>query len=235
MFITALSSSPIKIYSVSFCNWGDYNFSDSLIVNEPIISDYDMEVVEEENKRINTSLQERKLDYYNSRKWGWPDTVRIFYDQDIDEISDTLFVLYTTKKELKSDSYPFKKTGSNSMLILIDLDQIISINQEYRNLEIELFNDSLYLELDNSNRSLLYKNDYNDNGFPNYYGKAFYTNKYNKIDFFGKSFYNIFEYYQISMISGDYHEFLIWFDTNYNIRRFEILSENNGVGIIIFE
>ncbi len=169
-------------------------------------------------------LESRKLSDYRNKKWGYPKNSLFLYETD-DTTKAIEQIVYVIKRIKNVRDFFFMKSSYNTMLIYEDYEKEFSLFQSSKKYVLYKIQDKcLWLNF-NGEFEKVFERKKISQGLPNFYGKSFFNQHYKKIEFMNYTFKDIYEFYLIDLRSSYPREFLIWFDKNFNLVRFEKISE----------
>lgn len=161
-------------------------------------------------------------DFIN-RKWGYPDSLLFLENYPDTSLSQTQ-IIYTKALFIEDCDYLFKKIKNNKIILYKDN----SLHSDFLRtskfvVDYKLAKDALFIRL-NKKFIKLFDRVESINGIKNFYGKYFYNQHYDKIEFMGFLYQDVYEFYLIDLKSGENFLYLLWFDKEYNLIRIENIN-----------
>ncbi len=162
-------------------------------------------------------LKKRNLNYYSKLFSSW-EKPAIFHFMDEKILSDTTGKIVVNILDPDHGDYfadlMLNLSPNSKLEVYIDRFPVVKE-------KIVRTKDTLYLLKKNRKKEVLFQRKSAFNGIKNHFGKFFYIGHYKNTQYLYETFENVYEFYLVTLNLEFPREYLVWFDENWNIIRFE--------------
>ncbi len=163
---------------------------------------------------------ERDVNYYLQYGWGNKQGIQANYDIELDSIKSPSYYY----KTLSEGNYliGFHKIDNEYMIFPAGIMDTIEKPVDFNLLKkYKITNNNLFVEIEPDVWTPIFIRLESPFEYSTPLGKIVYTNFYEKKEFFGQTFCNVYEYFLIKDPDSACHDYLIWFTEDYDIIRLD--------------
>ncbi len=166
---------------------------------------------------MRSDLKKRTLNYYTKLFSSWEKPTVFYFNNEKAPLDTTGKMVVCISDPEPSDYFADLMLNLNSASLLeIYIDRFQTVKEK-----IVKTKNILYLHKKNRKKEILFQRKSTIMGISNYFEKSFYTGHYRNIHYLNEAFENVYEFYLVTLKLDFPREYLIWFDENWNIIRFE--------------